>query len=337
MRALVWHGPRSITLEKVPKPVPAPGEVVVRVEAVGICGSELSGYLGHNSLRKPPLIMGHEFCGQVVEPAGEGPLRPGERAVVNPLISCGQCTMCRDGLDNLCLHRALLGAHRPGAFAEWVAVPERNCTPLPPNLGPVAGALVEPLACGLRAVELARIGPADSVLILGAGAIGLCTLAVARQAGAMLLMAADINPGRLSTALDWGATAALGPGTDVVAEVRRLTGELGADVVIDAVGATITRQTAVRAVRPGGRAVLVGLHEAESLLPANDVVRNEVQMSGCFAYRTSTFARAVALVRHGLLNLAGAWLEERPLTAGPASFAELVAGTAAATKIVLRV
>ncbi len=127
MRALVWHGPHSMTLEHVPEPVPGADDVLVRVEAVGICGSELSGYLGENSLRKPPLIMGHEFCGRIEHAPPGVPLARGQRVAVNPLVSCGDCARCRTGFQNLCATRELIGAHRPGAFAEMVAVPARNC------------------------------------------------------------------------------------------------------------------------------------------------------------------------------------------------------------------
>ena len=336
MRALVWHGPRSMTAEQVPQPQPAVGEVLLRPLAVGICGSELSGYLGESSLRQPPLIMGHEFCATVeTAPPGSG-LSPGQRVVVNPLLTCGECAMCRRGRENLCVRRRIIGAACPGAFADLVAVPRAACLPAPEGLPPAIAAMAEPLACAVRAVEQAQIGVTDGVLIIGAGAIGLLTLAVARRAGAGLLAVADPNTARLETARAWGATHLLDAHGDLVARMRSLTADLGVDVAIDAVGLTATRRAAVRAARPGGRVVLIGLHEADSTLPINEIVRGETQVTGCFCYRQHTFERALRLLQEGLLA-PGACQEERPLEAGPETFEELLGGGVAASKIVLKV
>jgi L-iditol 2-dehydrogenase len=335
MRALVWHGPRSMTVEDVPEPSAAPGDVVVRVDAVGICGSELSGYLGESSLRRPPLVMGHEFCGRIERATPGGRLAVGERVAVNPIVACGRCRFCRSGRDNLCLERAIIGAHRPGGFAELVAVPERNCYRLDSGLRRTLGALVEPLACAVRGIEIARIRPGDGVVIFGAGTIGLCALAVVRLAGAGPRIVTDVNADRLETARAWGATHTPDAAENVVREVHALTGGMGADVAIDAVGVAATRQAATRAVRRGGRVVLIGLHEAESTFLINDVVRGEIQLLGSFAYRSTTFERALALLQGGLVEMGGRWLEERPLTAGPEAFEQLVAGGVPVSKIVL--
>ncbi len=335
MRALVWHGPRSLTLEQVPEPRPAAGEVLLRPIAVGICGSELSGYLGENSLRQPPLVMGHEFCAAVESGPPKSRFVSGQRVVVNPLLSCGACTHCRRGEENLCAERRIVGAACPGAFADLVVVPESACHAVPESLPDELAAMVEPLACAVRTVELGRIGVADSVLIVGAGAIGLFALAVARHAGAGVIAVLDPNRQRLQTAHAWGATHLLDAREDVAAQMRRLTGGLGADVAIEAVGIAATRRTAVYGTRRGGRVVFIGLHEPESALPINEIVRNETEIAGSFCYRSRTFERALALLRAGLLPR-GAWQEVRPLEAGPASFEELLAGAAAST-IVLRV
>jgi len=324
-----------MTLEHIAEPVPAPDDVIIRVEAVGICGSELSGYVGENSLRKPPLIMGHEFCGRVEHAPLGAPLARGQRVAVNPLVSCGKCARCRAGLHNLCATREIIGVHRPGAFAELVAVPAGNCFAVPAEMGSAAAAFAEPLACGVRAVELAHLVPGGSVLLLGCGAIGLCVLAAARHAGAAVLAVTDTNSARLRTGRTWGATHLLDGQSDPAAAVRALTGGAGVDVAIDAVGQAATRQAAVRSVRRGGRVVLVGLHEAETTLPINDIVRNETQITGSFAYTRKTFAQALALLNAGIIDTAGAWLEERPLEAGPNSFEQLLRGDVSAAKIML--
>jgi L-iditol 2-dehydrogenase len=320
MRALVWHGPRSMSLERLPDPEPAPDEVLVRVEAVGICGSELSGYLGHNALRRPPLVMGHEFAGEIVGGSG---LAAGLAVTVNPLVTCGACDACRDGRDNLCARRALIGAHRPGAFAELVAVPASACVPLADGLDFVDGALVEPLACAVRAVRLADVNHASSVRVIGAGTIGLFCAVAARRSGAAEVTISDPNAHRAAVARAWGFETSPAP-------------EPGATVVIDAVGMEVTRRAAVDSLGRGGTAVFVGLHEDAAAFAGNDLVREERTVRGCFAYARDDFRTAAAWLADGTLPERAGWLSERPLEAGPAGFDELVDASPNVVKIVLR-
>jgi threonine dehydrogenase-like Zn-dependent dehydrogenase len=340
MDALVWLGPRDMVQRAEPLPRLADGEVLVAVGAVGICGSELSGFLGQNSLRVPPLIMGHECAGRIVE-ATTGTFATGQSATVgtrvtfNPLVVCGTCDRCRAGRTNLCRHRQLVGAHRPGAFAQFVAVPTTQCYPLSDHLSLVAGALAEPLACSIHAVVQALVQPNQSLLVLGAGPIGLCAVAAARAQGVEQIIVSDMAPQRLEIARRWGARTVINVREqNVVAAVQeRYPG--GVDSAIDAVGATAVRQQALQAVVPGGRVVLIGLHEEESVLPANYLVRQEIALTGSFAYTEADFAMAVDLLARGVVQPSADWLEERPLSAGPAAFAELVDGLAQAAKIVL--
>jgi threonine dehydrogenase-like Zn-dependent dehydrogenase len=342
MQALVWLGPRDMVQRAEPMPKPAEGEVLISVGAVGICGSELSGFLGHNSLRVPPLIMGHECAGQVVQATG-GTFATGEvttvgaRVTFNPLVVCGTCDRCLAGRSNLCRRRQLVGAHRPGAFAEYVAVPARQCYPLPEFLSLVAGSLVEPLACSVRAVALTGVKPKEHLLILGAGPIGLCAIAAARAQGVEQIVISDVAPQRLEMARRWGASDVINAREqDVVAFVQeRYPG--GVDSVIDAVGATPVRIQAIRAAVPGGRVVFIGLHDEESIIPANYLIRQEITVSGTFAYTDDDFKQAIDLLIRGVVQPSVDWLEERPLSEGPVAFAELVDGKAQAAKIVLTV
>lgn len=338
MDALVWLGPRRMELRQEPVPAPGPGEVLVAVEAAGICGSELSGYLGLNSLRRPPLIMGHEAAGRIVAAVdavlGDStPARAGARVTFNPLVTCGACDRCRAGRANLCRNRSLISAHRPGAFATYVAVPAALCLPLPDHLSMVAGSLTEPLACSIRAV--AHAGAAERLVILGAGPIGLLCLVAARAAGVAQVLVSDVVESRLALARNWGATATVSARDDVLAAIQAFAPG-GVDAAIDAVGLATTREQALRAVVPGGRVVYIGLHEEESLFAANYLVRQEITLTGSFAYTSADFAHALALLATGHVPLEGDWLEERPLAAGPDSFEELLAGRARAAKIVLR-
>jgi threonine dehydrogenase-like Zn-dependent dehydrogenase len=340
MQALVWLGPRNMVQRAELMPQLAVGEVLISVGAVGICGSELSGFLGHNSLRVPPLIMGHECAGQVVQ-VTEGTFATGEAATVgvrvtfNPLVVCGTCDRCLAGRSNLCRHRQLVGAHRPGAFAQYVAVPARQCYPIPEHLSLVAASLAEPLACSIRAVAHSKVEPQERLLILGAGPIGLCAIAVARAEGVEQIIVSDVAAYRLEIARRWGAAEVINAHEqDVVAFVQeRYPG--GVDSVIDAVGATSVRTQAIRSVVPGGRVVLIGLHEEESVLPVNYLIRQEIAVTGSFAYTDADFTRAVDFLARGVVKPSPDWLEERPLGDGPSAFAELVDGKARAAKIVL--
>ena len=342
MQALVWLGPRDMVQRAEPMPKPAEDEVLISVRAVGICGSELSGFSGHNSLRVPPLIMGHECAGQVVKVTGGtfatgGEAMVGARVTLNPLVVCGTCDRCSSGKSNLCRHRQLVGAHRPGAFAQYVAVPTRQCYPLPESLSLVAGALAEPLACSIHAVALSGVQPQESLLILGAGPIGLCAVAAARAQGVEQIIVSDIAQPRLEMAQRWGASDIINAREqDVVTFVQeRYPG--GVDRVIDAVGATHVRTQAIRAVIPGGRVVFIGLHDEESVLPANYIIRQEIAVTGSFAYTDNDFAEAMDLLSRGVVQPSADWLEERPLSDGPSAFAELVDSKAKVAKIVLTV
>ena len=337
MKAVVWTGARQMVIEDVPLPDPGADEVLVRVDSVGICGSELSGYLGQNSLRVPPLIMGHEFSGTVAATGSEvSALREGTKIVANPLITCGECKMCRKGLDSLCLHRRLIGAHQAGAFAEFVLVPARNCTPLPDHLAFTTGALAEPLACGVRSAKLGGVRPGDRVIVIGAGAIGLFAMTAARRLGADVVLAVEVNSGRLEQASAWGAQALCNPlEEDVILAARNSTDDLGADIVFDAVGSSSTRRKAIEIARPGGTVVMIGLHEAESPLQANHMIRSEIHLTGAFAYTPADFEEAVSMLSEGQVKPGPEWLEERPLSSCDESFRELIDAAPAVAKIIL--
>ena len=324
-------------LTEVPQPELGSHEVMVRVEAVGICGSELSGYLGHNSLRVPPLIMGHEFAGQVAAVGSSvKQLREGTRVAVNPLVTCGECQACRRGLANLCEQRALLGAHRPGAFAEYVAVPEAACLQLPSDIDATTGAMAEPVACAVRAVRLGEVRLGAGVLIIGAGTIGLLCATLALRAGAAWVAISDTNPARLAVARQWGIERTIDASRGSVSEaLRGQIDSYGADVVIDAVGLTATRREALASACRGGQVVFVGLHQAEVSFDGNDLVRNEQHITGCFAYAPDDFETAAALLAAGFLPERDAWMEVRSLDKGPTSFEELISSQPEVVKIML--
>ena len=329
MKALVYEGPRIMQLREVPCPELQQDEVLIRVERAGICGSELSGYLGHNSLRKPPLIMGHEFSGVIFE-VGErvSGLQAGDRVTANPLLTCGSCRYCRNGESQLCKERQLLGAHLPGAFAEFIAVPARNVYVLPDQLSFEEGALTEPFACAVHLCRLLALKPTDRLLIYGAGTIGLFAMQAAQAYGVREVVVVDLNEARLEIAAELGGIA--------VTTTRELEAPDGFDAVIDAVGAEATRQQSIAAVRAGGQVIFTGLHEADSRLPINDMIRTEIVTKGAFAYSQEDFETALLWLRQGRVSLLP-WSHTAALAEGGACFEKLIHEPGKVAKIILSV
>jgi 2-desacetyl-2-hydroxyethyl bacteriochlorophyllide A dehydrogenase len=327
MKVLVYEGPRQMNIHQQIVPQPSDDEVLIRVQKAGICGSELSGYLGHNSLRKPPLIMGHEFSGVITRTGGGVTrFREGDRVTANPLVSCGNCRYCNDGRAQLCPNRSLLGAHRPGAFAEYVVVPERNVFQLDCHVSMEEGAFTEPFACAVHVCRVLQLAPSEKLLILGAGPIGLFTLQAAQVYGLREIVVVDVNRDRLEIVSQLGAAA--------VSNLEELgKSENGSfDAAVDAVGMSVTRQQCVNAVQPGGKVIFTGLHEADSSLPINATIRNEVQMTGAFAYSLRDFETALRWIRDGRVNLLP-WVEQALLEDGGPCFEKLINGPGKIAKI----
>ena len=337
---MVWKGPEELSVEEMPEPEVGPGAAIVRPEAVGICGSEVEGYLGKMGNRTPPLVMGHEFSGTVVE-TGEGVNESlvGRTVTVNPLYVDGTCRMCRMGLKNLCTNRGLIGIHQPGGFAEYVRVPAENTYPLPEELSDAArvGALAEPLANGVHAVSLglARYDTVEHTVIIGAGTIGLMCLQAAALSGVENVQVVEPNEARREQALGLGACAAYSSGAEAWEALEEPTEGLGADLVIDAVGAEVTRRMATEELlRPGGRAVMIGLHDDDTTLGFHHVVRGQIDIQGSYTYTDKDFETAIGWLVEGRAGL-GELPSVLPLERGPEAFAELVRGTSAQIKVFL--
>ncbi|MCC3374646.1 zinc-binding dehydrogenase [Cohnella sp. REN36] len=338
MKALVWTAPEKMVFQDVPKPEPAEDEVLIRVDTVGICGSEIEGYLGHNSLRVPPLVMGHECCGRVEAwGARAGRFAAGTKVVINPLISCGACPACRKGQNQLCTSRRIVGIHRPGAFGQWVAVPVTCVVPVSESLGAARAALAEPLACSLRAARRAmqrHFRP--NVLVFGAGGIGLLCAKVARLLGAARILLVDTQYDRLKIALDAGAAdRTVHPvDDDLTRVVREATGGEGVDVVIDAAGFQPTRAQAMSVVNPGGTIMNIGLGIDGTELPINHQIRSEIEVLGSFCYTPQDFHDAVRLLEEGRVTEEG-WTASLPAAEGGRAFEDLVRGRVRQGKLFL--
>ncbi len=337
MQALVWEAPRVMTMRTEPEPEVAPDEVCIKVVYAGICGSELGGYLGHNALRVPPLIMGHEFAGEVVATGSEVPaldLAPEKLVTVNPLIYCGSCTYCQQGLNQLCANRRLIGAHRPGAFAEYVTAPAQQVLPLPAGMSARIGALTEPVACGVRIGELAGDVAGETCLVIGAGPIGLLALQTLLLNGAAQVYVAELDAARLAMVTEFGGVAINGREQDTVQVVKDATDGQGAAVTVDAVGTAGTRQQCVDATRSTGTMILSGLHEETSAMPAADIIRREIVVKGSFAYTPANFATALDLLAADQIRL-DPWITEAPLPDGGKWFDRLIDAPGDVSKVLL--
>ncbi len=323
MRTLVYVEPHRLELQDAPTPAPRATEVVVKVEASGVCGSDLHGYLGKSLNRKPPLVMGHEFAG-VVASVGEAvrDLAAGTAVTVYPLITCGQCPACRRGESSQCPSRQVIGVHRPGGFAEYVAVPRASVIPLPAGISVFTASLAEPLANAVHIFNRNVHGLVRRIAIFGAGTQGLMALHLARLLSPPVLASVDIVPARLAVAERLGATATLNAHTeDAVARIRDLT------------GGAATRQAALASVRAGGTVVLLGLGEEVTPLNAVDIVNREVTIRGSYAYTYDDFVRAVELLGTGVIR--GEWARPYALEAGPTVFRQLTTDPGDLIKAVL--
>jgi L-iditol 2-dehydrogenase len=330
MKALIYTGPETLAYRDAPEPSPAADEVVVGVEAVGICGSDMHAFLGHDERRPAPLVLGHEAAGRVIEGRERG-----RRVTVNPLVTCMACDACLDGRTNLCSKRQIISMPpRPGAFAEKIAIPERNILDVPDSFPIEQAALCEPLACGWHAVKAAaRVSavslPAARCVVIGGGAIGFGAALALSAFGAAEIAIAEPNPLRRAALERAGQLHVFDPESANGAQEN-------AQVVIDAYGDQSSRAAACRAVRPGGVIVHIGLASATGGLDARRMTLQEVTFIGTYTYTMTDFRETFAAMVDGRLKALD-WFESRPLADGAAAFADIRAGRVAAPKIVLRV
>ncbi len=328
MRALVYTAPGKMVLEDRPRPRPAAGEIEIAVAAAGICGLDVSSFLGRSRGSVSPLILGHELVGYA--PGGR-------RVAVNPLMSCGRCAACLNGAQNLCPKLRLLGMDRSeGCFAEYVAVPEFHVYEIPAYLPDARAIFAEPLANIVHLFRLAAPPPFFRMGILGAGTMGSLALRTAFHLGACQALVEDVDDCRLEAARRMGATLALNPCIEEGrAEARDFAGD-GLDFVLDASGAEAARQTAFDLCRPGGTVVLLGMTSRRSQIDFNSSIRREHRVVMSFGYTPVDFERSLSLLVHGRVDLTP-WTAELPLEEGQKAFAKMAAAHGATLKTILRV
>ncbi|GAB4393205.1 MAG: alcohol dehydrogenase catalytic domain-containing protein [Kiloniellaceae bacterium] len=326
MKALVYMGAGTLDYREVEDPRPAAGESLLRVEACCICGSDMHAFHGKDARRQPPLILGHEAVGTVIEGAAAG-----RRVVINPLVPCGTCAYCREGRENLCPSRQMMSMNRPGSFAELVTAPDGNMLEVPEGLSAEHAALTEPAATAWHGVvtaarALSRPLAEARAVVIGGGAIGLLCALTLRAFGCADLRVAETNALRRETVAAEGFNV-FDPQTEDPGDDR-------AELVMDAVGYAATRAAASRWIAPGGVILHIGLGDGEGGLDVRKATLQEVTFIGTYTYTMTDFRNALSALAGGRLGALG-WLERRPLSAGLEAFQALDRGEVAAAKIAL--
>jgi L-iditol 2-dehydrogenase len=340
LKALLYTAPYTLEYTDWPEPQVGDDDILVRVKACGICGSDVAGHTGRTGRRLPPLIMGHEAAG-VVERMGRNVtgFAPGDRICFDSTVYCNQCPACKKGMYNRCVKRQVLGVSVPefkrhGAFAEFVAVPHWICAKLPEGMSFVQACLLEPASIGTHAANRPQISNGDTAAILGAGTIGLFILQAARLRGAKAI-ACDINDFRLDLARQVGADACINSAKiNLNDEIQKQTGGRGTDVTFEAVGFGETFRQAISITRTGGAIVAVGNLQKETEFNLQELVSRELAFIGSYA-SAGEFRTCIGLIASGKINVGPLISEVLPLKEGPAAFKRLLEGKENLLKIVL--
>lgn len=341
MKALLLTEYKKLELTDLPVPEIGPEEVLIRVRACGICGSDVHGFDGSTGRRIPPVVMGHEASG-VIEKKGSSVhlLREGDRVAFDSMISCGKCLFCRRGHQNLCDNRQVLGVscgeyRRNGAFAEYVSVPQHIVYKLPDSLSFEHAAMIEPVSVAVHAVNITPVKLGDTAVVVGTGMIGLLTIQAARLAGCARIIAMDLEDHKLKVALANGADDVVNPrSTDVVKYVLDSTDGRGVDVAFEAVGATDPIKNAIACTRKGGTVTLIGNIRPSIDLPLQSVVTREIRVQGSCA-SSGEYPECIALMGRGAINVGPMLTAKAPLSEGARWFDRLYSHEPDIMKVVL--
>jgi L-iditol 2-dehydrogenase len=339
MKALVLEEYKHLALREAPLPAPGAADVLIRVAACGICGSDVHGYDGSSGRRIPPIVMGHEAAG-TVDAVGRAvrSFQPGDRVTFDSTIFCGACPFCLRGDINLCDRREVLGVscgeyRRAGAFAEFVTVPERIVHRLPATLSFAEAAMLEPAAVALHAVGVSSLHGGETALVIGAGMIGLLNLQAARALGCARVLIADVDESRLRLAQSLGATETLHlSGSELAREVLARTG--GVDLALEAVGRQETIDAAIASVKKGGTVTLIGNITPQVTIPLQAVVSRQLRLQGTAAC-AGEFPQAIEMISRGDIRVKSLITAIAPLEEGPRWFERLYAHEPNLMKIVL--
>jgi (R,R)-butanediol dehydrogenase / meso-butanediol dehydrogenase / diacetyl reductase len=306
MKALVWKAIDEVAIQEIPEPEKR-DMAIVRISYTGICGSDITIKSGKHPRARAPLVLGHEFTGTIefLPPGLKGQFTLGQRVVVNPLISCKTCRPCRAGHEHVCAGLKLIGVeHNPGAFTARIAIPQpERIHPLPDSVSDTEGALIEPLAVAVHAVDYAEFAPGETAVVLGAGPIGLLVAQVARAAGVKTLFVVETEPSRQKRAERLGFTVLDGSKGDVVERVRQLTDNAMVDVTFDAAGVPATASQVIPLTGIMGRVVMVAIHKKPAEVAFRDLAYRELRILGTRIYAAGDFETAIDLVAGGTVDL----------------------------------
>jgi L-iditol 2-dehydrogenase len=341
MKSLLLSAYNHLEIADMPLPAVGAGEVLVRVETCGICGSDVHGYDGSSGRRFPPIVMGHEAAGTVAAiGAGVEGYAEGDRVTFDSTVYCGACAFCASGQINLCDNRQVIGVscgeyRRHGALAEYVVVPQRILYPLPADISFSEAAMLEAVSVALHAVRVSQAAGGETALVIGAGMIGLLTMQAARAAGCAQVFISDVDSTRLGLAAEIGADKTLHcSGRELVAEIHKLTNGRGVDLVYEAVGRNETVSDAIDAVRKGGTVTLVGNITPEVTLPLQKVVSRQIRLQGSCA-SAGEYPQAIELIANGKIKVKPLITAVSSLEEGPRWFERLHAREPNLMKVIL--
>lgn len=329
MKALLMKKYMEMELADIARPEIGADEVLVRVKACGICGSDVHGLDGSTGRRLPPIVMGHEAAGTIAETgANVKDLREGDRVTFDSTISCGACFFCRRGEINLCDNRQVLGVscadyRRHGAFAEFVAVPQHIVYRLPESLSFEKAAMIEAVSVAVHAANLTPVRLGDTAVVVGSGMIGLLAIQTLRLAGCACVIAVDVDDAKLKVASQLGADHCVNPNSvDVPAFTRERTNGRGADIALEVVGATQPLQTALASLRKAGSLTLVGNVSPQVELPLQSVVTRQIALTGSCA-SSGEYPACISLLARGAIRVEPMISSVSPLAEGPLWFQRL--------------
>jgi L-iditol 2-dehydrogenase len=342
MKALLLSAYKQLDIVNMPVPQPAEDELLIRIQACGICGSDVHGYDGSTGRRLPPIVMGHEAAG-LVESVGSAVagFRPGERVTFDSTVYCGKCFYCLRGQINLCDNREVIGVSAPafrrmGAFAEFVTVPARIAYPLPDNLPYAHAALVEAVSVAVHAVSLTQIALDDTVVVVGAGTIGLLTLQAVRQVGAGRCFVVDVDDTRLELARSLGATQTFNSrNADVISQILEQTKGRGADAALECAGSTIPVKLALDSVRKGGTVTLIGNVAPTIEIGLQSTVTRQIRLQGSCA-SSGEYPACISLMSRGAIQVEPLISAVAPLEDGASWFHRLYEREPGLLKVVLK-
>ena len=332
MQALVYTGTEKLEYKEFKDPNLIKGESIIKVSASGICGSDMHAYHGKDDRRIPPLILGHEISG-IIHKGNE----VGKKVVLNPLITCGLCNFCKNGREHLCSKRIILGMNKPierqGGFAEYVSIPDKNIYDLPKNLSIKEAPIAEPCAVALHAVELGEkelVNPLknNKALVIGAGAIGLlCGLILTKIKQCKDITIVDPNDKRLGVSLKYLHAKGFKPDSKNITDNHF-------DVVFDTVGLEITRQQAIKSIKPGGAIIHIGLTQPSGIFDFRKTTLQEITFVGTYCYTNKDFEKTLNILNNKEIGSLD-WIEYRDLKQGTSAFKEIHDGKCTAPKIIL--